>query len=144
MVIITIIKDVYTLNRILRNTRNRQVILEELKKLDTHPTADDIYERVRSRLPHISLGTVYRNLEILVECGLIQKLELGSTQRRFDANTRNHYHIRCIRCGKVEDVSVEPDFVIDETLQKVSEYKIIGYRLEFIGVCPQCQMSGRR
>jgi Fur family ferric uptake transcriptional regulator len=65
-------------------TRQRKVILEELRNVDTHPSADEIYEMVRKRLPHISLGTVYRNLEILSETGAIQKLELGCAQKKFD------------------------------------------------------------
>ena len=128
-------------NRKLRKTRNRQVILDELKKLRTHPSADEIYEIVRSRLPRISLGTVYRNLEVLVECGLIQKLELGGTQRRFDGETKNHYHVRCIQCCKVEDVTVEPSTAIEDAIRKVCDYDIIGYRLEFTWLCPECKIS---
>ena len=68
----------------LRMTRQRRVILEELRKVKTHPSADEIYEIVRKRLPRISLGTVYRNLEILSESGDIQKLEPGCSLKRFD------------------------------------------------------------
>ena len=64
-------------------TRQRPVILEELKNLTTHPTADELYSMVRRRLPRISLGTVYRNLEILSEMGLAQKLESAGAQRRY-------------------------------------------------------------
>ena len=87
----------------LRMTRQRKVILEELRKVDTHPSADEVYEMVRKRIPRISLGTVYRNLEILSERGDIQKLELGCTLKRFDGVPENHYHIRCVDCGRVVD-----------------------------------------
>ena len=87
-------------------TQQRKVILEELKKTNSHPGADEIYERVRKRLPQISLGTVYRNLEILSELGEIQNLELGGGLKRFDSNPKKHYHIRCIRCGRVDDSPV--------------------------------------
>jgi len=120
-------------------TRQRRVILEELRKLESHPTADELYEMARRRLPRISLGTVYRNLEILSECGMIQKLELGGTQKRFDGNVGNHYHIRCIQCGCIEDVSMQPFTAIENAIRGVSDYEIIGTRLEFIGVCPQCK-----
>ena len=90
-------------------------------------------------MPRISLGTVYRNLEILSECSMIQKLELGGTQKRFDGNLRNHYHVRCIRCGCIEDVPMEPLTSIESAIRGVSDYEIIGSRLEFIGVCPQCK-----
>ena len=75
----------------LRMTQQRQVILEELRNVNTHPSADEIYEMVRKRLPRISLGTVYRNLEILCASGEIQKLEAGGSIKRFDGNPRNHY-----------------------------------------------------
>jgi len=120
-------------------THQRRVILDELKKVTSHPTADKVYEMVRQQLPRISLGTVYRNLEVLSKCGMIQKLELGGNQRRFDGNTKNHYHVRCIRCGRVDDVPVEPVTMFEDALRKVSDYEITGHRLEFVGLCPQCK-----
>jgi Fe2+ or Zn2+ uptake regulation protein len=120
-------------------TRQRQVILDELKKVHTHPTADQVYKMTRERLPRISLGTVYRNLEILSACGLIQKLKLGSAPKRFDGNAENHYHIRCVSCGRVDDLMSSILTSIEEDLCKSSEYKIIGHRLEFLGVCPRCK-----
>ena len=103
-----------------------------------HPTADELYERARRRLPRISLGTVYRNLAVLSECGMIQKLELGGAQKRFDGNVDNHYHTRCIRCGRIEDVPMENLTPIENNLRGMSDYEIIGTRLEFIGICPRC------
>ena len=91
-----------------RNTRQRQVILEELQKLTSHPTAAGLYEIVRRRLPKISLGTVYRNLELLARTGLIQKLEFGGGEARFDGNVDRHDHVRCVRCGRVDDISAPP------------------------------------
>ena len=73
-------------NRLQRNTRQRQVILEELQKLTSHPTAAVLYDIVRRRLPKISLGTVYRNLELLARMGMVQKLELAGGEARFDGN----------------------------------------------------------
>ena len=125
----------------LRMTPQRRVILEEIKKVDTHPTPDEIYDLVRRRLPHISLGTVYRNLEILSACGLIQKLELAGYQRRFDGNTDPHYHIRCVGCGRVRDLSNATFTIPVEGLRDSTDYEIIGYRLEFTGRCRECKNS---
>ncbi|MDR2745258.1 MAG: transcriptional repressor, partial [Desulfovibrio sp.] len=75
-------------------TRQRSVILEELRKVDTHPTADELYTIVRVRLPHISLGTVYRNLEYLVAAGEIARLESAGTSMRFDGDVSGHQHVR--------------------------------------------------
>lgn len=127
-----------------RMTCQRQVILEELKKAKTHPTADQVYELVRQRLPRISLGTVYRNLENLFEQGLIQKLDLAGTPRRFDGEVGNHYHVRCLKCGRVEDVALEAELIsaLAEARHGGTEYQITGHRLEFTGFCPQCCPKG--
>ena len=135
-----------------RSTRQRRMILEELAKVTCHPSADEVYEMVRRRLPRVSLGTVYRNLELLSEAGLILKLAPGGSQMRFDADTRPHYHIRCTRCGHVDDLAVsgvsedDPEMrgavrslaKMQRLLAKCSKYDIIGYNLEFAGLCPSC------
>ena len=125
----------------LRMTRQRRVILEELRKVNTHPSADEIYEMVRKRLPRISLGTVYRNLEVLSESGDIQKLELGCSLRRFDGTPENHYHIRCTRCDRVVDAPIDFSIDIEQKLKDETNFKIIGHKLEFIGICPDCQKN---
>ena len=122
----------------IRMTRQRRVILEELRRVNTHPSADEIYEIVRKRLPRISLGTVYRNLEILSDSGDIQKLEPGSSLKRFDGNPSEHFHIRCVRCDRIADVPMLPDLKIDLERVNASDFEIIGHRLEFLGLCPQC------
>jgi Fe2+ or Zn2+ uptake regulation protein len=129
-------------NQKYRMTNQRQVILEEIQKVNTHPTADDVYEMVRKRLPRISLGTVYRNLEILSTRGLIQKIGPISSQMRFDGSTKNHYHIRCINCGRVEDAPIESMDDIENAVRNLSDYHIIGHKLEFIGICPKCREKG--
>ena len=123
----------------LRMTRQRKVIIEELRKVDTHPSADEVYEMVRKRLPHISLGTVYRNLEILSAKGEIQKLELGCTLKRFDGIAENHYHIRCLHCDRVVDAPADFDVTVNHDFKNATGYKIMGHKLEFIGICPDCQ-----
>lgn len=128
----------------LRMTRQRKVILEELCKVNTHPSADEIYAMVRKRLPRISLGTVYRNLEILSESGEIQKLELGCTLKRFDGTTENHYHLRCVQCDRVIDAPVDFNPKLHYELKGNSGFKIIGHKLEFIGICPECLNQSKR
>ncbi len=120
-------------------TRQRQVILDELRKLTSHPTADEVYQLVRRRLPHISLGTVYRNLEILAQNDMVRKLEFGGSQRRFDGTVDNHYHVRCRQCGRMEDLSVEPLIDLNDVAASQTRFHITGHRLEFMGLCPDCQ-----
>jgi len=126
-------------NKALRTTRQRKVILEELCKIRTHPTANEVYELVRKRLPRISLGTVYRNLELLSESGLIQKLEMAGSQKRFDGITQNHYHVRCVACGRVDDVASGQFATINQAIGSINDYDILWHRLEFVGVCPRCK-----
>jgi Fur family ferric uptake transcriptional regulator len=122
-----------------RMTRQRQVILEELRKANSHLTADEVYQIVRRRLPRISLGTVYRNLEVLSESGVIKKLELGGTQKLFDGKAETHYHARCIRCGRVDDVPGDLSSIISDVFRGVSDYEISGHELVLTGLCPDCK-----
>ena len=122
-------------------TNQRKIILEELGKVASHPTADQIYQLVRRRMPRISLGTVYRNLEILSQGGTILKLEMGGSQRRFDGHIAPHYHIRCKECGEVQDLPSEPMVDVETRLRAKTKFSVVGHRLELIGVCPQCQSS---
>ena len=120
-------------------TRQRKIILEELRKTTSHPSADAIYESVRRQLPNISLGTVYRNLEILSRNGKILKLELCGYQKRFDGNPNPHDHVRCVRCGRIEDL---PTNILDDFKGKVcpsTSFEVLGCRLEFSGICPDCK-----
>lgn len=123
-------------------TRQRRVILEEVVKCRDHPRADQIYERVRRRLPKISLGTVYRTLDLLSERGLIRRLELGGNRMRFDGRVEEHYHIRCLECDRLVDVDSRQFACIDIPDEEMSGFRILGHQLEFFGLCPDC-MKGR-
>ncbi len=128
-------------NQGLRMTAQRKVILEELRSVDTHPTADRIYEMVRRRLPRVSLATVYRNLDWLAEAGVIQKYESAGSQRRFDGKPSNHDHIRCVECGRLDDIMADPIPDVEERIRDKTDYQIAGYRLEYLGICPSCRAS---
>ncbi|MFI3272553.1 MAG: transcriptional repressor [Pseudomonadota bacterium] len=120
-----------------RMTKQRMVILEELRKVKTHPTADELYAMVRTRLPRISLGTVYRNLDLLADSGEIVKLEAAGTQKRFDGNIMHHQHVRCLHCGAIGDVHTT--LTIPNIVDVVADgFQIHGARIEFDGICAQC------
>jgi len=129
------------LEKRMRLTNQRQVILEELRKVTTHPTAGELYDMVRQRLPRIGLGTVYRNLELLSECGIIKKLETGGEQKRFDGNTGPHYHIRCNNCGRVDDIHIPRFEDLDAQASECCNYTILGHHIEFSGICADCNAS---
>ncbi len=124
-----------------RNTRQRQVILDELRQVTSHPTAAALYERVRRRLPKISLGTVYRNLELLARTGLIRKLDIGGSEARFDGNMAEHNHVRCVRCGRIGDLAARPLDVLPEDAKDWGGFQILGYRMELFGICPDCRRA---
>ncbi|WP_034632896.1 Fur family transcriptional regulator [Maridesulfovibrio bastinii] len=119
-----------------RRSKQRELILEELRGVTSHPTADELYEMVRKRMPNISLGTVYRNLELLASHGVILKIETGG-KNRFDGNSKIHPHLRCTNCGKVEDLDIEVKTEpVDE--EKSRGFSITGCNIEYLGLCPDC------
>ena len=127
--------------RNLRMTRQRQSILEELRKTNTHPSADEIFGRVRQQMPRISLGTVYRNLEILSELGEIQTIEMAGSLKRFDAIATNHYHIRCVSCDRLVDAPLEVSQALENAVQAHTDFYILDHKVEFSGLCPACRRA---
>jgi len=124
-----------------RKTKQREAILSVLRSTTSHPTAAWIYEQVRKEIPDISLGTVYRNLRLLREAGEIMEIDLSGTFSRFDGNQDNHYHLRCERCGRLFDVDEPVNTEIDERVARKTGFKISYHRLEFRGLCQECQKS---
>ncbi len=124
----------------MRQTKQRQVILDVLRKHTDHPGADSIYAEVRKVLPRISLGTVYRNLDILSRTGVILKLESSTGQKRFDPVTDSHPHFRCVECGAIEDLPFAIDSVVVQNNQEewVGGRKIDRLILEYTGLCAAC------
>jgi Fur family ferric uptake transcriptional regulator/Fur family peroxide stress response transcriptional regulator len=121
-----------------RMTRQKKIILELLRATDAHPTAEWIYEKARERIPEISLGTVYRNLNLLKELGEIMELSFGGAYKCYDGVPSNHYHYRCRICQRVYDV----DMPVLDQLSALTEtrdgHRIETHRLEFSGVCKAC------
>ncbi|HEY7512027.1 MAG TPA: transcriptional repressor [Vicinamibacteria bacterium] len=124
-----------------RMTRQREVVLQTVRSTMDHPTADWVYRQARRRLPRISLGTVYRNLKKLAEEGLIREIQIAGQTTRFDANTGRHYHIRCVRCGRVNDLPISVDRRFEDEAGRAMNYQVIGHQVEVLGVCPLCQVA---
>jgi len=124
--------------KIFRMTHQREVILEEMGKCKGHPTADALYERIKKKMPRISLATIYRNLEILSEAGMIRKLEISGRQKRFDRELGQHHHIYCVQCHRVDNIKVE--MTSPDSATEIG-YRISGCRIEFFGICPECQKN---
>jgi len=124
----------------LKHSRQRDCIKEFLMGRKDHPTADMVYAHVREEFPHISLGTVYRNLSLLSEIGEIRKITCNGPDR-FDANTMPHYHFTCNRCGCVEDL----EFTKEPELSNLTPVNFSGViehtNLDFSGICGSCKTS---
>ena len=126
----------------LRKSRQRDAILRVVKDSTFHPTANWIYDRVRGEIPNISLGTVYRNLRLLVEEGQILEIELAGTLSRFDGNTQSHYHFICEQCGRVFDVTnhERSGRAMMDGISRGTGFKVTHHRCEFYGLCQDCQL----
>jgi Fur family peroxide stress response transcriptional regulator len=121
-----------------KRSRQRERILETLRGTKSHPTATWVYDELKREFPDLSLGTVYRNLGILRDQGLVRVLQSGSTFDRFDADTAAHYHFICEKCGRVDDV---PMAAMDDLDRKASDAigcSVSGHRIDFYGVCADC------
>jgi len=125
-------------------TQQREVILRELRKYPGHPTADELYDRVKRKMARISLATVYRNLEILSEAGLVTKIEISGRQKRFDSELHIHNHVFCVHCHRVDNVELKEQSELSFPPAKFRGYLINGYRIEFKGICPDCQIKQKR
>jgi len=122
-----------------KNSKQRERILALLCSTDSHPTADWVYSKLKPNIPHLSLGTVYRNLRILTEQGKICRLENGSSIDRFDANIHPHYHFHCKACHQIMDVLIPHEKQLNSLAEKATGFRIEEHRIDFIGYCQECQ-----
>jgi Fur family peroxide stress response transcriptional regulator len=122
-----------------RYTAQRAAVYRFLHATDVHPSAEDVFRRVRMELPGISLATVYKSLETLVDCGLVQKLTYGDTAARYDGRTDPHSHARCLGCGRIADVPGPMPGAEQLSLHdQAGHFRVTGYRLELTGFCADC------
>ncbi len=126
----------------LKRSRQREAILSLLKRTDTHPSADWIYDQLKNSFPKLSMGTVYRNLNILIRQKLIKKIDSGSTFDRFEANIEPHYHFICESCGAIKDLSLPIDKTLNRRIQSETEYTVFRHRIDFFGLCSFCRAEG--
>jgi len=124
----------------MRYSKQRQLILETLKQSPVHPTAEQIYEQVKIEMPSISLGTVYRNLSLLVDKKEIRRFESpGEVSVRYDGRNDDHSHLVCNVCNKVYDIDVETFKNLDDTLSNLTGFVVEEHNIILKGVCRECQ-----
>ncbi len=124
-----------------RMTKQKKVILDILRNTKCHPSADWVYEQAKKIVPDISLGTVYRNLNVLKETGEILELNYGSTYSRYDGIGENHYHFCCEKCQQLFDITMPVDLGLDKMVQDTTGFEVKYHRTEFYGLCKDCQSS---
>ncbi len=122
----------------VRATHQRLEVFREVAATEEHPDVETIYERVRRRMPTVSLDTVYRTLAMLEEKGLLKRLELFSGRARFDANTQVHHHFICTRCGKVRDFASEGLDALSTPREAKAFGRVRSLHLQARGVCNEC------
>jgi Fur family peroxide stress response transcriptional regulator len=122
----------------LKYSRQREAILEELRKRHDHPTADLLYRSLRESFPRISLGTVYRNLNLLADLGQISRIRCEEGMEHFDCDTCDHYHFVCRSCGKILDLPMDIITDLDARAESAGVGSVESHSLLFYGRCSAC------
>lgn len=120
-------------------SKQREQILSVVKENLVHPDAKFVYSTVKEQNPSISLATVYRNLNLLAQMGLILKISMPNASDRYDGTIKEHYHIVCNECGKVEDVELGYFKHLDEEINRKASFQVTSHELIVRGICEECQ-----
>ena len=124
-----------------RRTMQKEIVATTLKTMHNHPTADSVYETVHSTYPSISKATVYRILNQMAEDGTALKVSVPNAADRFDDTCAPHYHVRCLSCGRVEDLMIPIYDLPDIARDDACGFRVTGCSLLFTGLCPTCEES---
>ena len=123
----------------MKYSRQRELVLAEVKSSREHPTANMVYAALKADNPSLSLGTVYRNLNLLAQMGQIHKIGMPEGSDRFDGRTDEHYHMLCQKCGRVYDVQLDTLSELDGQIQSQTGFLVHSHDLIVRGVCRACQ-----
>ena len=121
-------------------TRQRALILEWLRSTESHPTAAQTHEALVRALPNLSLGTVYRNLEVLVSEGLIDEVPSSGGGVRYDGNPKPHHHFICEKCGAIDDLHLQAPPELARKLRRARGRTARRIRIDFYGLCESCEL----
>ena len=126
-----------------RNTIQKDLVRNAVYEMKRHVTANEVYEFIKESYPTIGKGTIYRNLDILVEVGALRKVVVSEGPNRFDFTLKNHYHVRCVKCGEVSDVDMDE---IPDLMKKIHDthgIEFLDYDISFKGICPKCRKEAK-
>ena len=124
----------------MRNTIQKSLVLEAVRELQCHATADEVYNKIVKKHPGISKGTVYRNLTLLSEIGEIRKRAMPNGADCYDHICNDHYHARCEKCSRVFDVEMEYIAGLEKKIKKTHGFEFTGHDVIFRGICPECNI----
>lgn len=127
------------MSRVLKHSKNRDALLELLKSVKTHPTADWLYTELKKLNKNLSLATVYRNLNLLCETKDIIKLDVGDGMEHYDATTDEHYHFICNCCASVTDIDIPSAVRLNTETEKLNDVLVQSNSLLFYGLCKNCK-----
>ncbi|MNI16046.1 Peroxide operon regulator [compost metagenome] len=122
----------------IRLTPQRFAVLEYMYTCHGHPTVEEIYKALVTKYRHLSVATVYNNLRVFKKLGLIKELTNGDSSRRYDAVTKEHYHVTCTNCGVMVDVELPEPSPLKVQIEQATGFAIEIYQVEMQGVCPDC------
>jgi Fur family peroxide stress response transcriptional regulator len=121
-----------------RRSEQRERILALLRSTDTHPNANWLFGKLKREFPNLSIGTIYRNIGILVRQGLINRIAFGSTFDRLDPNVAEHYHFICETCDAIIDLKLPIQRALDRQVPTSEGFEVRRHTVEFYGQCPKC------
>ena len=123
--------------------RNRSDLRDRIKNLllqtEEHPTAAWVFDRLREEYPRVAIGTVYRNLNVLVSEGVVNNIKFDDPTEHYDANTSRHYHFICEKCGAIRDLPLPVDTRMERKVEDQTGLEIRNHRIDFYGLCDACK-----
>jgi len=125
-------------------TRQRKIVLDVVQAGDHHPTAAEVFDAARKKLPGISFATVYNSLRFLKDAGLVREIAFGNGASRYDRETDRHDHALCSACGKLVDFDLPGTVALTRSAARASKFKAESVHLTLVGLCPKCRDSKPR
>lgn len=120
-------------------THQRQVLYEVMQGMDGHPSPEEIYARVKRKIPSISLATVYKNIHLFVESGVLREVSLHHGSQRLEMNAEEHHHLVCSKCKSIEDIDESSLGALPKRRKLADGFLVERYSVDVIGICAKCQ-----
>src|SRR2546423_13136049 len=120
-------------------TRQRKIVLDVVRAGDHHPTAAEVFDAARKKMPAISFATVYNSLRFLKDAGLVREIAFGNGASRYDRETDRHDHAMCSACGRLVDFDLPGTVALTRSAARASKFKPESIHLTLVGLCPKCR-----